>query len=774
MSWGDVKIAWKLYIGFGVVLCLTAALGIISISSIKQLRSCQARLEFATQLAGDVKDLAVARRDFMLTGGDTYAEKARELVEKMSSDISTWLPRFTDRADGEMLTKAQQALGEYSTGLVEYISEYQASKTEQGNMTALGSKLHSLAGSSRSRKAQQFLVDLQRVRMAAMDLIIFKTEAYDAEFDRLIKPMLASYAGEDRELVAALHQYHESQDRFAEAMKGQTDELAQLRPLAEQVIESIVFVRKSLSGQMATAQSMAITFSIGFAVSAILLGLAVAFFISRGISRPIAAMSKVATSISVGDISQEIDIRQNDEVGKLAKAFKSMIAYMEGMSMASERIARHDLSVDVKPKSERDALGKSFQTMVANLSGMIRQLSDNARELVSAATEISASSDLMSKGAKDQSDQVIQVSTAVEEMTATIVESSRNAGDASEAAKGAAATATAGGKVVGQSIAAMQQITTTVRESADSIGRLASSAEQIGQIIGVIDDIADQTNLLALNAAIEAARAGEQGRGFAVVADEVRKLAERTGKATGEITMMIKGIQKETTEAVRSMEDGITVVDKGRELADQAGSSLSEIVAMAQRVTDMIEQMAKSAEEQSTASEMIAKNVEHISGVTRETATGAEQSAQASVRLSQQAEGLQRMVEQFSIEGSNARAMMTAKEDHNCTMGLLRDISHGEAPAATWEHHDHKSCKFGKFYFDEGMTVLGKDADYRAMEPHHAEIHRLATGVLAAIARNDEAGARKLYDEAAVISRRVGKDFDKVLELLSESRTAIH
>ncbi|MBD3331961.1 chemotaxis protein, partial [candidate division GN15 bacterium] len=256
---------------------------------------------------------------------------------------------------------------------------------------------------------------------------------------------------------------------------------------------------------------------------------------------------------------------------------------------------------------------------------------------------------------QDQSNQVNQVSTAIEEMTATILQSSKNAGEAKETAEGASGTATSGGQVVNDTIQGMQRIAGVVRESAESIGKLAKSADQIGEIIGVIDDIADQTNLLALNAAIEAARAGEQGRGFAVVADEVRKLAERTGKATGEITDMIKGIQTETNDAVGSMETGIQEVDKGRELADQAGNSLTEIVNMSQRVMDMIQQIATASEEQSTAAEQISKNIEHISSVTKESASGAEQSAAAAEELSRQADGLQAMVARFRITDSGSQ-----------------------------------------------------------------------------------------------------------------------
>ena len=195
----------------------------------------------------------------------------------------------------------------------------------------------------------------------------------------------------------------------------------------------------------------------------------------------------------------------------------------------------------------------------------------------------------------------------------------------------------------------MNRISQVVQQSSQNIHKLAESAEQIGEIIAVIDDIADQTNLLALNAAIEAARAGEQGRGFAVVADEVRKLAERTGKATGEITEMIKGIQNGTEEAVASMDEGNTEVNSGRELADKAGDSLAAVVRSSQEVMNMIMQIATATEEQSAAAEQISKNIEMVSTATRESATGAEQAASAATQLSHNAEGLQAIVAQFKI-----------------------------------------------------------------------------------------------------------------------------
>lgn len=399
---------------------------------------------------------------------------------------------------------------------------------------------------------------------------------------------------------------------------------------------------KDAGRQVASGTMVLILIAIGTAVAALLFGLVVSGSITRPIGKVVAAaeqmnrefaeFEKVLHAIAQNDLTvpvpqvkaEALAIDSRDEIGRLGQAIEA--------------------TIETKVK-----LGSSVTQMQQNLSRVVTQLSDNARELVSAATEIASASEQMSKGARDQSDQVNQVSTAIEEMTVNIGESSQNAGEASSVARGAAETATTGGQVVNESIQAMQQIAATVKHSAESIVKLATSADQIGEIIGVIDDIADQTNLLALNAAIEAARAGEQGRGFAVVADEVRKLAERTGKATGEITSMITGIQKETEQAVEAMESGMQVVDKGRELTDQAGSSLNEIVSQAQRVMAMIQQMAAAAQEQSAASAQIARNVEHISAVTQETATGAEQSAAAAEELSRQAEGLQQMVAKFRV-----------------------------------------------------------------------------------------------------------------------------
>ncbi len=310
---------------------------------------------------------------------------------------------------------------------------------------------------------------------------------------------------------------------------------------------------------------------------------------------------------------------------------------------------------DLTAKIEGDYKGnyKRYKDHLNNLGesmgNLVLEVSEAIAATASASDEISASAVEIAKGSNELSEQTTEVAGAVEEMTKTILETSKNIIHATDVSKGYGNIATEGGKAVNETIEGMNRIYEVVKKSADTVQQLGKSSEQIGEIIQVIDDIADQTNLLALNAAIEAARAGEQGRGFAVVADEVRKLAERTTKATKEIASMIKQIQKDTEGAVVSMTAGTKEVEKGRELADKAGESLKQIINGAGEVVDIITQVAAASEEQSSASEQISKNIEAISNVTQQNSAGVQQIAKAAEDLNRLTNNLEQLVAKFKI-----------------------------------------------------------------------------------------------------------------------------
>ena len=317
-----------------------------------------------------------------------------------------------------------------------------------------------------------------------------------------------------------------------------------------------------------------------------------------------------------------------------------------------EKMAKGNLAIrmDGEYKGDHQVLKNSINKVGESLSELIRDVKEAVKSTADMASQISSNSVEMAAGAQEQSAQASEVASAVEEMSRTILETTKNTTVAVEASKKAGHAAKEGGTVVEDTIKGMVKISEVVRKSAATVQELGKSSDQIGEIIQVINDIADQTNLLALNAAIEAARAGEQGRGFAVVADEVRKLAERTTNATKEIADMIKKIQKDTKGAVISMQQGTEEVESGRTLAVKAGSALKEIISDAEEAADIITQVAAASEEQASSSEQISRSIDSISSVTHQNASGIQQIASTTDSLSNLTATLQDLVGKFTIE----------------------------------------------------------------------------------------------------------------------------
>lgn len=315
------------------------------------------------------------------------------------------------------------------------------------------------------------------------------------------------------------------------------------------------------------------------------------------------------------------------------------------------RIADGDISTQIKifAKDEIGDLGHAINRMLTSLNGMVSSIKATAEQVASASSQLYATSDQIATGTEEVAAQAGTVATASEEMTCTSSEIANNCLMAVESSKRASDSASSGFAVVQETVEEMGRIAERVKESACTVENLGARSDQIGEIVGTIEDIADQTNLLALNAAIEAARAGEQGRGFAVVADEVRALAERTTKATKEIGAMIKAIQMETKGAVASMEEGVRAVEKGTADASRSGRALQEILEQSNAVTMQINQIATAAEQQTATTNEITNNIQQITDVVHETAKGSQESASAANQLSRLAGELTHLVGNFKL-----------------------------------------------------------------------------------------------------------------------------
>lgn len=384
---------------------------------------------------------------------------------------------------------------------------------------------------------------------------------------------------------------------------------------------------------------------------------------------PLNVSAKYIERIAKGDIPEEITEDYNGDFNEIKNNLNLCINTMNNLTTelynlnAGVEKGKIDIRIDDnKFANIFKTIATGINQTVDTLTAPLYKLTEVIQATATAATQISASTEEMASGSSEQSSYIGEVASSVEEMTRTIFSTTKNTTIAAESSKDSAEKAKEGGKIVDEVVIGMNQISDVVEKSAEKIFVLGENSDKIGEIIQVINDIADQTNLLALNAAIEAARAGEQGRGFAVVADEVRKLAERTTKATKEIASMIKQIQIDTSDAVESMKIGTKNVDNGKQLVNKAGEVLKEIITSSEKVTDVIVQVAASSEQQSATSEEISKSIETINKVIKEASSGVHQIARAADDLNNLTENLQQLIIQFDISSQSTHNIANGKK----------------------------------------------------------------------------------------------------------------
>ncbi len=441
---------------------------------------------------------------------------------------------------------------------------------------------------------------------------------------------------------------------------------------------AVIHLRYDQQELQTARQHFALNGMLTMGLTVLLLTVILTFAVRRLVVRPIAGLAETARRIAQQDLStlasDEDDVlpaagrpgaRSRDEVGALASAFHWMVAQLrqalrearrqssaaeeaaahaaaehadaearqsylsdrvDHMLAAMDRFAGGDLTVrlDVRLDAGRDdeigRLYAGFNHAAAELRGMVERVRCAAERTADTVAQLSTSTEQLSVSVQEQSLQSNEVATAVEQMARTVVDNAQHVRQAAETSAHNRDHARDGGAVVGRTIETIRAAGDASSRTAAAIDRFAERSRAVGSIVETIGDIADQTNLLALNAAIEAARAGEHGRGFAVVADEVRKLAERTTQATREVGGLIRSVQSETAAAVEVVAEGRASADESVALAERAGEALTRIVAATERAEDMIRQIASAAEEQSATSEQIAQSVTTISATTQTSA----------------------------------------------------------------------------------------------------------------------------------------------------------
>lgn len=552
--------------------------------------------------------------------GVTSYRSVNNLIEAAAARAQTY--NVLQRMD-DVLSLLQHAetgqRGYLITGQESYLEPYHAAVKEGGEV------INSLRKLTADNAAQQRRLD------ALQPLIASKLDTLKATID-----LRKSKGFDAASQVLLSGKGQQAMDSIRQGVAEMEDEERTLLKVRDQRVH-------------ADAATAVATLVYGIPLAFLLVAVA-GFVITRNIAEPLKQITEGATLIASGDLSVTLAADgRTDEVGVLTRAFVRMTESLQGMADAATLIAASDLRVKVHPQSGKDVLGNAFAAMVTNLREVMRQTSEGINVLTSAASEITASTSQVAAGSAETAVAVSQTTATIEEVKQTAQVSAQKAKYVAESARKSEQISQGGKKSMAESIEAMHRIQAQMASMAQSIVRLSEQSQAIGEIIATVGELAEQSNLLAVNAAIEAAKAGDQGKGFAVVAQEVKSMAEQSKQATTQVRTILGDIQKATSSAVMATEQGSKAVEAGVKLSGEVGESIRLLAESIAESAQAASQIAASAQQQLVGMDQVVLAMQNINQASTQNAASTRQAETAAQNLQGLGQTLKQLVEQYRV-----------------------------------------------------------------------------------------------------------------------------
>lgn len=610
----NLTIRTKLAGGFILLVLLTVVVGLVGSQALETFSDRSEMVAMLGQVNTGLTEARVEEKNFLLTGKEDHVVTAQAHGNQVLAVAEELQPMLEVAADIEVLQVIQSGVKQYQSllGSVETNIEQreQALADLETSARIFGSALK--AHSSLFFSSAIF-ADMRR---SERKFLIEKTEdsvtAFRSDAKRLMGPLnSASISATEKEKVKkALAAYVDGFEGVVNLTQSGSKFSDGMVATARQVIEAANNLRDLQVEKMDADHRQATIMIFSATGIAVLLGLLMAYLITRSITAPLNQAVEVASKVASGNLAVTIDNNRTDEVGRLMAA---------------------------------------LATMVTGLRDLVQKIEAGAANIASSAEELSTVTDQTSAGINQQKQETDQVATAMNEMTATVAEIARSAEQAFSVATGAACQANEGEQAVKQTLTQVNELAREVGDSMEKIRGLQAETSNIGTVLDVIKSVAEQTNLLALNAAIEAARAGEQGRGFAVVADEVRSLAQRTQTSAQEIETLVTNLQNSAGNSVSAMETSATLASSTVERATATGATIERIARAVEEINQFNSQIATASEQQTSVAEEINLNITSIRDVTDQSAASSNQTATSSAELAKFGSELQTLVSRFTL-----------------------------------------------------------------------------------------------------------------------------